>query len=126
LALGPKALIILKPRAEKSIRGSPGPLGESSAVLDIIWGFANVAAGGVLLQACFPAEPPLLWDCAGRAGWRAGDGLVPVYAFLQGPQRAAASLIALFERACSNGTFLRPNLGFLHPYACAFLFSCPF
>jgi hypothetical protein len=40
---------------------SPPGVGESSAVLNIIWGFANVAAGGVLLHACFPAElSPLL------------------------------------------------------------------
>jgi hypothetical protein len=40
---------------------SPPGVGESSAVLNILWGFANVAAGGVLLHACFPAElPPLL------------------------------------------------------------------
>jgi hypothetical protein len=37
---------------------SPPGVGESSARLNMIWGFANVAAGGALLHACFPPELP--------------------------------------------------------------------
>jgi hypothetical protein len=40
---------------------SPPGVGESSARLNMIWGFANVAAGGALLHACFPPELPPPW-----------------------------------------------------------------
>ena len=40
---------------------SPPGVGESSALVNVIWGFANVAAGGALLHACFPPELPAPW-----------------------------------------------------------------
>jgi hypothetical protein len=40
---------------------SPPGVGESSALLNVIWGLANVTAGGALLHACFPPEMPPPW-----------------------------------------------------------------
>jgi hypothetical protein len=40
---------------------SPPGVGESSALVNVIWGFANVAAGGALLHVCFPPEWPAPW-----------------------------------------------------------------
>jgi len=40
---------------------SPPGVGESSAVLNMIWGFANFAASGALLHASFPSKLPPPW-----------------------------------------------------------------
>ena len=40
---------------------SPRGVGESSAVVNVIWGFANLAVAGVLLHAFFPERLPLPW-----------------------------------------------------------------
>src|SRR5260370_9182680 len=43
---------------------SPPGVGESSAVVNMIWGFANVAAGAAPLHCSFPPElPPPLALC---------------------------------------------------------------
>jgi hypothetical protein len=39
----------------------PPGIGESSAIVNVIWGFANLAIGGALLHICFPAELPPPW-----------------------------------------------------------------
>jgi hypothetical protein len=40
---------------------SPPGVGESSAILNVIWGLANFTAGGVLLHVFFPPESPPPW-----------------------------------------------------------------
>ena len=40
---------------------SPPGVGESSAILNVIWGLANFTAGGVLLHVFFPPELPPPW-----------------------------------------------------------------
>jgi hypothetical protein len=40
---------------------SPPGVGESSAVVNVIWGFANLAIAGVLLHVFFPPELPPPW-----------------------------------------------------------------
>jgi hypothetical protein len=40
---------------------SPRGIGESSAVLNVVWGFINLAIGGVLLHVSFPPELPPPW-----------------------------------------------------------------
>lgn len=41
---------------------SPPGVGESSATVNVVWGFANVVIGGVLLRVAFPAEGSLPWS----------------------------------------------------------------
>jgi hypothetical protein len=44
---------------------SPPGVGESSAIVNVIWGMFNVAVGGALLHAFFPSELPPRWSlCA--------------------------------------------------------------
>src|SRR6266849_6177807 len=44
---------------------SPRGVGESSAVINVIWGFANLAIGGMLLHEFFPSQLPPPWPlCA--------------------------------------------------------------
>jgi hypothetical protein len=40
---------------------SPSGVGESSAIVNVIWGFVNFAIGGVLLHISFPTELPPAW-----------------------------------------------------------------
>jgi hypothetical protein len=40
---------------------SPPGVGESSAMINVIWGLANVAIGGVLLHLFFPSVSPPPW-----------------------------------------------------------------
>lgn len=40
---------------------SPPGVGESSAVVNVVWGFVNLAIGGALLHIFFPRELPPLW-----------------------------------------------------------------
>jgi len=40
---------------------SPRGVGESSAVVNVVWGFANLAAGGGLLHVFFPPRLPPPW-----------------------------------------------------------------
>jgi hypothetical protein len=40
---------------------SPPGIGESSALVNVIWGLANFTIGGVLLHVFFPAELPPPW-----------------------------------------------------------------
>src|SRR5258708_24555669 len=40
---------------------SPRGVGESSAIVNVIWGFTNLAIGGVLLHIFFPSELPPPW-----------------------------------------------------------------
>jgi len=40
---------------------SPRGVGESSAIVNVIWGFANLAIGGGLLHVFFPRELPPSW-----------------------------------------------------------------
>ena len=40
---------------------TPRGIGESSAIVNVIWGFANLVIGGVLLRWFFPAELPPPW-----------------------------------------------------------------
>src|ERR1700716_352554 len=40
---------------------SPRGVGESSAIVNVIWGFANLAIGGGPLRALFPGELPPPW-----------------------------------------------------------------
>src|ERR1700694_668607 len=40
---------------------SPPGVGESSAIVNVIWGLANFAIGSVLLQVFFPGEFPPPW-----------------------------------------------------------------
>jgi hypothetical protein len=40
---------------------SPPGVGESSAIVNVIWGLANFAIGSVLLYAFFPGELPPPW-----------------------------------------------------------------
>ena len=49
---------------------SPPAIGESSAVVNVIWGLFNFAVGGGLLHGFFPAElpPPLPLCIAGLIG----------------------------------------------------------
>jgi hypothetical protein len=49
---------------------SPPGIGESSAVVNAIWGLFNFAVGGVLLHVCFPPALPPSWGlcAAGLAG----------------------------------------------------------
>jgi hypothetical protein len=48
---------------------SPPGVGESSAIVNVIWGFANFAVGGGLLHAFFPNElPPWSLCFAGLIG----------------------------------------------------------
>jgi hypothetical protein len=41
---------------------SPRGVGESSAIVNVIWGFANLAIGGVLLHVFFPPQLPPPWS----------------------------------------------------------------
>jgi hypothetical protein len=41
---------------------SPRGIGESSATVNVVWGFANVVIGGVLLRVAFPAEGAPPWS----------------------------------------------------------------
>jgi hypothetical protein len=44
---------------------SPRGVGESSAIVNVIWGFTNLAIGGVLLHMFFPPQLPPPWSlCA--------------------------------------------------------------
>jgi hypothetical protein len=49
---------------------SPPAVGESSAVVNVLWGFFNFAVGGGLLHYFFPPvlPPPLLCCIVGAAG----------------------------------------------------------
>src|SRR5260370_42211774 len=49
---------------------SPRGVGESSAIVNVIWGFANLAIGGGLLHVFSPRELPPAWGpcIAGFAG----------------------------------------------------------
>ena len=40
---------------------SPRGVGESSAIVNVIWGFINFAIGGALLHIFFPKELPPPW-----------------------------------------------------------------
>ena len=40
---------------------SPPGVGESCAIVNVIWGFANFAIGGGLLRIFFPKELPPPW-----------------------------------------------------------------
>ena len=46
---------------------SPRGVGESSAVVNVIWGLANFAIGGVLLHVFFPPELPPPWPLCAAA-----------------------------------------------------------
>ena len=46
----------------------PRGVGESSAVVNVIWGFANLAIAGVLLHAFAPAQLPPPWPLCVAAG----------------------------------------------------------
>ena len=46
---------------------SPRGIGESSAVLNVIWGFINLAIGGVLLHAFLPERWPPHWTLCATA-----------------------------------------------------------
>jgi uncharacterized membrane protein YeaQ/YmgE (transglycosylase-associated protein family) len=41
---------------------SPRGVGESSATVNVVWGFVNAVIGGGLLRVFFPAERPLPWS----------------------------------------------------------------
>ena len=41
---------------------SPPGVGESSAVVNVIWGFINLSIGGALLHIFFPSELPPPWS----------------------------------------------------------------
>ncbi len=49
---------------------SPPGIGESSAVMNVLWGLFNLAIGGMLLHVFFPPELPPSWPLciAGFAG----------------------------------------------------------
>jgi hypothetical protein len=40
---------------------TPRGIGESSATANVVWGFANLVIGAVLLHSFFPAELPPPW-----------------------------------------------------------------
>jgi hypothetical protein len=40
---------------------SPPAVGESPAVFNVVWGFFNLAVGGVLLHLAFPPQLPPPW-----------------------------------------------------------------
>jgi len=40
---------------------SPRGIGESSAVVNVAWGFANLTAGGVLIDVFLPSQFPPPW-----------------------------------------------------------------
>lgn len=45
--------------------GSPPGVGESSAIVNVIWGMLNLTVGGVLLHVFFPPQLPPRWSlCA--------------------------------------------------------------
>src|SRR5258708_33106789 len=46
---------------------SPRGIGESSAVLNVIWGFINLAIGGVLPHAFLPERWPPHWPLSATA-----------------------------------------------------------
>jgi hypothetical protein len=46
---------------------SPPGVGESSAIVNVIWGFFNFIVGGVLLRVFFPPLPPPPADSAATA-----------------------------------------------------------
>jgi ABC-type cobalamin transport system permease subunit len=46
---------------------SPRGVGESSAIVNVIWGLANFAIGGVLLHVFFPPELPPPWPLCAAA-----------------------------------------------------------
>ena len=46
---------------------SPRGIGESSAVVNVVWGLFNFAAGGVLLHIFFPARLPPPWSLCAAA-----------------------------------------------------------
>lgn len=47
---------------------APPGVGESSAIVNVIWGFANFAAAGALLHIYFPPELPPPWSLLISAG----------------------------------------------------------
>jgi len=47
---------------------TPRGVGESSAVVNVIWGLANLAAACVLLHVFFPNELPPRWSLCMAAG----------------------------------------------------------
>jgi hypothetical protein len=46
---------------------SPPGVGESSAITNVIWGFFNLAIGGVLLHIFFPTDLPPPWPLCAAA-----------------------------------------------------------
>jgi hypothetical protein len=46
---------------------SPPGVGESSAAVNVIWGWFNLVVGGLLLRFFFPPLPPALGLCAAAA-----------------------------------------------------------
>jgi hypothetical protein len=46
---------------------SPRGVGESSAVVNVIWGFANLAIGGALIGHFFPPQLPPPWTLCATA-----------------------------------------------------------
>jgi hypothetical protein len=46
---------------------SPPGVGESSAIVNVVWGWINFMIGGVLLRYFFPPLPPPLDSCAALA-----------------------------------------------------------
>jgi hypothetical protein len=43
---------------------SPPGVGESSATVNVVWGWVNFVIAGVLLRLFLPPLPPSAWDCA--------------------------------------------------------------
>jgi hypothetical protein len=43
---------------------SPPGVGESSATVNVVWGWVNFVIAGVLVRLFFPPLPPPAWDCA--------------------------------------------------------------
>src|ERR1700694_4947604 len=72
---------------------SPSGVGESSAIVNVIWGLANFAIGSVLLYAFFPGGiSTAVAAMDSRLDRSVGDGAVARQPFWQGTKFRAASL----------------------------------
>ena len=71
---------------------TPRGVGESSAVINVIWGFANLVIGSVLVHVTWPAPSPPWQLCLTALIGALALALYLCAAFLQRTQRPAAAL----------------------------------
>lgn len=79
---------------------SPPGVGESSAIVNVVWGWFNFVIAGALVFAAFPPLPPPNRRLHRRRARRAGQFAMACPSFRQGPPRAALPVAAMRSQPC--------------------------